>query len=149
MVNIDLFNYQGGKVVINKPVANPERITGLFVQPFNILNPEIKIRWNGVFNFNYVFVPELNKYYFVDGVEIVSNDVYKISLSVDVLKTYETEILNSFGLIVSRETGANPYLNTRENIFSRLPKFEKLSFSRETPFNEEGNIIMITLKGNS
>lgn len=149
MVNIDFYNYQGEKVVINKPIENPTRIIGLFVQPFDFLNPDVKLRFSGNFNFNYCFIHELNKYYFVDSVEIEGTNVFKISLSLDVLKTYETEILNSSALIVSRENGANPYLSTRENIYSRLPKFEKLSFSRDTPFNEEGKIIMITLKGNS
>ena len=148
MVNIDFYKYQGEKVVINKPVENPTRIMGLFMQPFNFMNPDVKVRFPGNFNFNYCFIPELNKYYFVDSVEIEGTNVFKISLSLDVLKTYETEILNSTALIVSRETGANPFLSNRENIYTITPNFEQLNFSNETPFSPDGVLLMVTLKGN-
>lgn len=145
MVNIDFYNYQGEKVVINKPVENPTRITGLFRQPFNILNPDVKLRFSGNFNFNYCFIPELNKYYFVDSVEIQSNEIINISLSLDVLKTYETEILNSSAFISNSENTEN-YLSNRENIYNMIPNFEKLNFP-DGMFNAEGNIIMICERG--
>ncbi len=148
MVEIRFYNFVGEKVVINKPLENETISSGLFLQPFNILTPKLKVRFPNVFNFNYCYIPELQRYYFINDVVIVSAGVYELSLNVDVLQTYKTEILNAFGNVVSREN-ANNYISSRANVFDRKPIFENVEFSEKAPFNESGNIIMITLKGDN
>ena len=146
MVEIRFYNFGGEKVQINKPLENEIISSGLFLQPFNILTPRLKVRFPNVFNFNYCYIPELRRYYFINDVIILSRDIYELSLNVDVLQTYKTEILNAVGNVVSREN-ANNYISSRENIYNIIPNFAKAEFSENTPFNSEGEILLVTIKG--
>lgn len=149
MISVNFYNYTGKSNVINKPLNNPVLFDGLLFNNFEVINPVLTIRQtstNTFKNYNYCYIPIFKRYYFVTSVNI-QNDKIIMNLKVDVLKTYETEILNSYGLIVSREN-ANGYISNRENIYDLRPTIEKLNFSENTPFNENGSIIMVTLKGN-
>ena len=67
-------------------------------------------------------------------------------MSVDVLKSYESEIMNATATV--RETD-NPdkYASNRETVYNRKPKFEKVEFPNKNLLNDTGTIIMVTIKG--
>lgn len=148
MIDVNFYTYSGKNNVVNKTLPTATVISGLLYDRFNVLNPTLTIRTQTAFNFNYCYIAALNRYYFVDKVEIVDNQKTEVYLSVDVLKSYETEILAANGTITAREN-ANKFISNREVIFNRVPKFDKIDFSVNTPFDENGNIIMVTIKGNS
>lgn len=148
MVNAILYQYSGKNNVINKTLENPQNVTGLMIEPFDVMHPKIKFRCAPPFIYNYIFISQLNRYYFISNTEILNANTVLLTLTIDVLKTYENSILAASGTIVSRET-ANKYISTRENIHDIRPNFEKINFSVNEPFNENGNIIMVTIKGNA
>lgn len=149
MVTIDFYKYSGKPNVINKTLENKTTIKGLFYLNVNILKPIIKFRNLTGYNFNifnYCYISELNRFYFIDSIEIENNTVIIFNLKLDVLKTYQNEIFNSVAT-VSRKTNSNGYISNRENIYNVLPNIERLNFSENTPFDENGVIIMVSLKG--
>lgn len=48
---------------------------------------------------NYMYIPDLNRYYFVDNIEFINGTQVKFSLSVDVLYTYADSILTTAQMI--------------------------------------------------
>jgi hypothetical protein len=82
----------------------------------------------------------------VDRVSFEGNNAYELSLRVDVLKTYESEILAATGR-VSESDNPDPYISNRESVYKRTPNFEKVAFANTGLFKEDGSIIMITIKG--
>lgn len=147
MIDVNFYNYSGKNNIVNKSLPTATVISGLLYDRFNVLNPTLTIRTQTTFNYNYCYIAALNRYYFVDKVEIVDNQKTEVYLSVDVLKSYETEILAANGTITAREN-ANKFISNREVIFNRVPKFNKIDFSVNAPFDENGSIIMVTIKGN-
>ena len=145
MIEILFYNNSQDKATINKTLNGATSLSGLFIQPFNIINPVIVIRSNTPVTFNYCFVPSLNRYYFVESITVQTANTYQISLSVDVLQTYAQEILNSTGTILTREN-ANKFISSRETIFDVRPHFVKLELQK--PFDETGEILLVTVKGN-
>lgn len=147
MILAKFYNINTPHNVINKPLSNATELNGLFFDTFNELKPRLQIRWNTTpFNFNYVVIGE--KSYFIENVSREKNNVITLELNLDVLQTFKTEILNSVGTIVTREN-ANKFISNRNDIHDVRPQFEKINFSVNSPFDENGNIIMITLKGNA
>lgn len=58
-----------------------------------ITSPQIKLT---VFtDYNYCYIPNFNRYYFVTGCVIESHGIYTYTLAVDVLATYRSQILGS------------------------------------------------------
>lgn len=146
MININFYNYTGAKNVLNKTLSNPTIKTGLLYDKTDISHPIITIRtFTTLNNLNYCYISDLNRYYFINNFEINGNKT-NLYLSVDVLMTYKNDILNAFGTIITREN-ANKYNSNRENVYKLQPITQRINFDTETPFNENGNILMITLKG--
>lgn len=64
----------------------------------DIVSPRLVLKEIDGINFNdigYAHIPDLNRYYFVTGVELVHNKMYELSLSCDVLHTYRQYIRNA------------------------------------------------------
>lgn len=148
MVKIDFYNYTGRENAINKTLADPNEMEGLFRGVVNVLQPVITLKHTGGFNYNYCYIRELNRYYFVTGFSVLDNNNVEIRLKLDVLKTYADEILTATGTVFERED-ANGFISSRRQIFDVRPNFEKLEFPETGLFDSEGHIIMVTLNGNS
>lgn len=148
---VTLYNYNGKRNTINKTLQNGVNVDGTIKDATNVITPQIKFRkkqdLQNVSAFNYVYIAELNRYYFVENCEIINSDVFILSLRVDVLKSYENAILSSTATITERENG-NKFISNRANIYDIRPQYNKINFSVNAPFDENGTLIMITLKGN-
>lgn len=152
MVTLNLYQYSGKPNVINKTLPTATQYSGLLYDSQNVLTPFVRIRkTDGVtFEptfFNYAEISDLGRFYFVTDTIIENTNVIRLNLKLDVLKTYAAEILASTATITQREN-ANAYISNRENVYSIVPNFSKIDFSVNSPFDENGNIIMVTLKGN-
>ena len=63
----------------------------------------ITIQQSEVPTFNYAFIKSFNRYYYVTDITSVRNNLWEISLSVDVLMTYKEALLNCTGFIDRNE----------------------------------------------
>lgn len=147
MSKIQLYKYDGMNNTVNKKLGSFISMNGDFRGVFNTFRPSITIRVKEVPTYNYCFIPDLNRYYFIDNVTFLGNSAYELSLKVDVLKSNESIILNAKAKSVINDD-ADPFISNRNSVYSRKPNFIKLDFPNTKLFNDEGNIIMITLKGN-
>lgn len=147
MTTITFYKYNGHPNTINKVLGTGTDIEGDLRQDFDILRPVLTLRSNTRPTYNYCYINDLGRFYFVDSVAFTGNKGYEMRLRVDVLKTYETEILSALGS-VSESEQANPYLSNRNTVYNRQPNFEKVAFPNTSLLNQDGSIIMVTIKGN-
>lgn len=147
MTTINFYNYNGHPNTVNKQLGEFTAIEGDLRQTFDVLHPTVTLRKQPRPTFNYCYIPSLGRYYFVDRVSFEGNNAYELVLRIDVLKTYESEILAATGR-VSESDNPDPYISNRETIYKRTPNFDKVPFANTGLLNETGGIIMVTLKGN-
>lgn len=147
MTTINFYSYNGHPNTVNKQLGEFTAIEGDLRQTFDVLRPTVTLRKQPRPTFNYCYIPDLGRYYFVDRVSFEGNNAYELTLRVDVLKTYETEIFAATGR-VSESDNPDPYISNRETVYKRTPNFEKVPFANTGLLNETGGIIMVTLKGN-
>ena len=106
---LQLYKMLDEQRALNKTLSNPIEISGTFRSEIDEIDIEIDIETNN-YDFNYVFVESLNKYYFVNTIQYVNNDICRLYLHCDVLMTYRNDILNSFGF-VTKGGNINPYFS--------------------------------------
>lgn len=147
MVTIQFYKYTGRPRTVNKTLGESTDISGVLRDDFNMIKPVITIRKQDVSNFNYCFIPDFNRYYFIEEVTLQNKNEYEMQLSLDVLKTYETQILDATGRVTEQDN-PDPYISNRDTVYNRKPNFEKVPFTETGLLNETGGIIMVTLKGN-
>lgn len=146
MIAVNFYNYVGHPDTVNKQLGESTVITGMLRDNFNVIDPTITIRTSHKFDLNYCYIPEFKRYYFVSDVTMINSEKTEIRLKIDVLKSYETIILQASGTVTKSDT-PDKYVSNRNSVYSRKPNFIKLDFPNKKLFNDEGTIIMITLKG--
>ena len=82
---------------------------GVFKEETSVMNPEIIIEY-GVIDFNYIYIPLLNRYYYINEIISVRNNLWKIRLNCDVLMSFKTEILNLECYVSRNEYTYNDYI---------------------------------------
>lgn len=81
----------------------------------SILNPVILLK-NADLTTNYCFISKFNRYYFIDDIVTRSDGLTELRCSVDVLYTYNADILKINTFIERQETAFNPYIVDNELI---------------------------------
>ena len=143
-----LYNYKGQPNTIKKKLTPLSKINFALHPEVNVHNPTLKIQMPpNMYGFNYVYLEELGKYYFVDNIRYIGGQTYLLTLSLDVLQTYKDVILQSTAIIVESDN-ANRDLSVNSNVYNVFPKTDILHFQNSKLFDKEGSIIMVTLKGN-
>lgn len=99
-------------------------MAGYLRENTSIINPVIVVQTTGLLSFNYAYIPEFNRYYFVNDIVAIQNALWEISFICDVLMTYKTELLSLDAIIARNE---NIYDLTIED--NRRKKRETLSIS--------------------
>ena len=89
-IYIDLCNFtcERSKVGKGTHLTNHYVLYGQFTEEFDILNPSLLIQYDGIFEFNYVSIPILNRNYYITKITNVRKDLWRIDCHVDVLYTY-------------------------------------------------------------
>ena len=146
MIKIKTYIYNGKPNEVNKTLQANEEYTGVLNATFNVLTPVVRFRTRTPVTFNYVYIESLNRYYFVSEKQ-QDGDICTVYLRTDVLMTYKDKILDSVGTLVKSENG-NKYLSNRSNVFDVRPNIKKVDFPNKNLLNTEGQIIMVTIKGN-
>lgn len=147
MVTAIFYNIFDRENVLDKNLdVSRETINGLLFGGFKNIYPNLKIKATENFKYNYCYIEDLNKYYFVKNINRIDNNYLMIDLKLDVLQTYKDIILNCSGLVVSREN-ANNFISNRENIKNLIPQYKKILFPNEIFSTEKENIILIAIKG--
>ena len=109
------------------------------ISPIIILSSETLL-----VNFNYAYIPDFERYYFINSISINSKNVYVLSLECDVLESFKDDILNSYAYISKAENGNNYYNSNNE---SEVRKEVNIYHSNSTINKENSNIIIINGKG--
>ena len=149
MITVTLHNYSGNKNTVNKQLDDGIDFNGEILEETNILYPVLTIRMGNslqAYNFNYCEIPLFGRYYFIDSITFLSRVKARLKLSVDVLKSYENEILEA-SATVKQADEPDKYSSNREIIYNRKPNFGKIEFPNKKLFNDKGTMIMVTIKG--
>lgn len=68
-------------------------LTGNLRSGTDLVDPEIVVELDTLPSFNYVYITEFNRYYFVTDIGSVANKLWNIKLHCDVLYSHRTKIL--------------------------------------------------------
>ena len=117
---------------------NDELVTSdvLLKDDVSILKPVFKVKdVRSIITYNYLYCPDLQRYYFIDDIISVHNDLWEISCHVDVLETYKNGILGQTAVIKRQQNKYNLYLNdpdfmTYNNDTIQTKKFSDSAFTK-------------------
>lgn len=143
MVTLELYKVTNQTNELTKTLNNAVVVEGVFRGEVDSIDVVVEIESN-TYDFNYVYIPSLNKYYFLDNITHVNAKIVRLYLHCDVLMTYKTDILASYGLIKQGGT-INPYYSSIES--DSRQTIRRVTFPYT--FNSTGNYVLVTITNNS
>lgn len=147
-MNISLYKTNSEKNVVYKTLTNELTLTNVtFKNPTELLNPVITLSTNvDVETYNYCYIPEYNRYYYISNITSVVNGLWTLNLSVDVLMSFKQHFLK-FDIILKRsQTEFNKYINDGEIITEVDNIISTVKFP-QTPLNKQMYFILTTVGG--
>ena len=99
---------------MNKIGKSPEvrfTLTGDLKEESSIVDPVILVEKDSPIAANYAYIAEFNRYYYIKDITSVRQNLWRISMHTDVLKTFSDGILNSPCIVAKSSSRFNLYLN--------------------------------------
>ena len=143
-MTVIFYKYNDIKNKINKTLSGGLTVNDVIMHnDFDITAFELLIK-NSDFNseYNYCYIQDLGRYYFIESVEKMNGTIYRIRVSVDVLKSFSTQIENINAIITKSE---NPDTNFVDCEKSENYTSEVINLTDN--FNHNGNLILVTSLG--
>lgn len=96
---------------LGKSLSNLSIFSGSLKDETSVTNPVVMMEFENPTGFNYAYIPEFGRYYFIDDMVSVRTGLWKISMKVDVLESFKNSIRGvSVILSDSTNTGKEEYL---------------------------------------
>lgn len=139
-MQIEIFENLSSDNTINKELVSLGLLNIGLRSDFNLTSPELVLK--GEFaNCNYIEFIGLGRFYFVDRIENMGSNFYKLFLRVDVLETYKSEILASKARF-RRQIKTGDYLNATLDF---LVNAEVETIESDKGFSGEKTLILTTV----
>lgn len=121
---------------ISTPILD---LDGTLREGTSIITPEIVFESDEkILTCNYCYIQEFSRYYFVKDIQSLTNRLWKVSLSVDVLNSYKEYILSQTGFIERCDGTFNPDIEDKERDFEIEEEYE---FIKTSDIMRDGAII--------
>lgn len=162
-MNVNLYNYSGENERVDKSsgLSLVLSVTGQFKDAVSVIYPKLLLDVSSASNifFNYVYIQEMARYYFVTDIVLLSSTLVEVSLKVDPLMSYKTGILAQKTMIARSESAGTTILydsklplQSIKQITEEVPSsggFKNITF--KTDFDNPGDTknIMVTTAGQS
>lgn len=97
--------------------------------------------------YNYVYAPIFNRFYYVDDIRIDTGNLQTVSLKVDALQSFKSEILDCYAVVQRQKTKTNKYFNDPE-YWTQLNKSIKTD-PFDDIFERSDNCYVLVIAGDS
>jgi hypothetical protein len=112
-MTIEFYVNQSEKNRLDKTLVSAFNLNGELKEDCSIIDPVIKIVGDvsSMASVNYMYIPSFGRYYFINNVISINNEICEVHAHVDVLSTYKDEIRAQRAIVSRQEKKWNLYLN--------------------------------------
>ena len=96
---------------IGKTLTEESVRTGTLKDGCSVLSPSVVLTGENLSRFNYAYIPQFSRYYFIKEITSVKSGLWEISMRVDVLETYKDSIKANTAILKRQEKLWDMYIN--------------------------------------
>ena len=115
-MNITLYKTKSANNVISKKLVSEKNLGNSCILGDNtsVTSPTVIIGGitsiDTISDYNYAYIPQCNRYYYINDIIALSGGRVKLMLTVDVLMSFKSDILNSTQLVTRQKNKGKMYL---------------------------------------
>lgn len=121
-MNLTLYANNSENIRMDKELTQIAELTGTLKEETSVIDPVIIVSDIDAYVtlVNYAYIQEFKRYYFITNIHSVRENLWRLSMHVDVLQTYKLDIRENSGIIERNENLYDLQLNdglfkTRQN----------------------------------
>ena len=142
-MQIKFYKNSSEKNKIGKSLSNELTLNGNLRDECSITSPSILVEATSLVDYNYCYIPEFKRYYFISDITSVRNNLWRVSLKCDVLESFKTDILK-LSCIVDKQQNQSYSNNIDDGSYiNRADSFVEIA-NYQNGFNSSGEFILIT-----
>ena len=148
---VTLYKNTSDKRNLNKVITEIKSVSATAKGEINIISPTLILEYFST-DFNYCYISDFKRYYFVNSITLLTGQRVQINLSVDVLMTYKEEIKNLTVNVLRYENIEPTFLSdSRIPLFSdtiqKVIEFPENIFNLENPPENSKNFLLTVAGG--
>lgn len=145
-MDIQLYHNNSENNVINKSLTGISTPSVVLKKPTSELTPSVILHtFENMEYCNYAYIPEFQRYYFIDDIKPLTGSEVQLDMRVDVLESFKNSILSLNAIVEKQETSGNKYFN--DGSFNVLSTEFLQSYNFPSGFDDNGEFILITCGG--
>lgn len=143
-MEIILYQNNSPSNFITKSLVNEIKLNGALREQSSIIDPEILIAAGNISRYNYMYIAEFKRFYYINDLTSVRNGLWRVKGHVDVLNTYRSEIKGHQAIISKQERTGNSelYFDDSSFIVKNQKYIQTITFP--SGLNQNGEYILIT-----
>lgn len=110
-MEIKLCKSTAKRTYVKKKPTTLKKVNADFLENSSVINPRLRVRYSAIKphlkECNYLKIEDFGRYYFIDDIIVTDSQSVILQCSVDVLKTYENEILQQKCYIERQQNRGN------------------------------------------
>ena len=144
-MTINFYINTSEKEKFDKSLTNEKSLTGFLKQETSVINPVITIEIENPSQYNYCHIPQFHRYYFINDMINIRNNIWEIHMHVDALSSFKSQIRANKAIIDKNQylTNANEYYNDG-NTFVHDSKETNEIATFQNGFDDIPHYILIT-----
>lgn len=143
-MEIQLFNNKSDNRCIRKELINGLSVTGSLRESCDVITPVINFECDTLMKYNYAYIPDFRRYYFITKFTNVANNVWEVEFKVDPLMSFKGDIL-ALSVVVDKQSDkiiGDEYIDDGSLVTDNYTFKEIYNYSKG--FNNESQYILIT-----
>lgn len=96
---------------IGKTLTGESDRSGTLKEGCSVLSPSVVLTGENLSGFNYAYIPQFSRYYFIKEITSVKSGLWEISMRVDVLESYKDSIKENTAILKRQAKVWDLYLN--------------------------------------
>ena len=129
---------------INKTLKNELVLTGTLRETTSVIKPSITIELSNPTTYNYVYIPQFKRYYYINNIISQRHNIWTLELNVDVLMSYKNDILDLSCVIDKQENQVDSNLINDGSYVNQVDTFTEIAKYNSEVFKNTPEYILIT-----
>ena len=150
-MNITLYKNKSPNNVINKKLESEKNLgdSCILADNTSVTSPTVIIgrisSLDSISDYNYAYIPQCHRYYYINDIIALSGGRVKLLLSVDVLKTYASDILASTQLVTRQKNQGKMYLANADWTVDGRTYLRSQYFNEDHFASQNDSFVLITV----
>ena len=146
-MEIKLYKTSSPRKKLVKELTDGITLVGTLRAQSSVMSPTFTVQDTAVVGYNYCYIPDFGRYYYINDINALRANLFELSLGIDVLMTYASEIRRNYAIVDKVENFGVAFNYINDGSWINTNRTDQSIINFANGFNDNGEFILITAGG--